>query len=61
MLLTVFDILFHPFEDAFLGLFYGDTLTVNARKVFAVGVISLTFSFDGDGIGVEGHTLFMLA
>jgi hypothetical protein len=47
----------HRFQDAVLGLFDAPAKAVHAGKVFAVGVIALPFSFNRNGITVEGHLL----
>ena len=54
-LAAVPDVEAHGLQDAFLGLLDGLAKTVNTGEIVTVGVVTLAFAFDGNGIAVEGH------
>ena len=49
------DVQVHGLQDAFFGLLDGFAEAVDAGEIVAVGVVTLAFAFDGDGIAAKGH------
>ena len=54
-LAAMLDVETHGLQYTFLGLFDGLAKTIDSGEIVAVGVVTLAFAFDGNGIAVKSH------